>query len=123
MEKAINLLNELKALQAYAMHFTLADYANPQHASHLQTTISNILVRLFGDRYGNGDEAAANSMTLIMSRQIASKDVSPERLQGMMVTLVPLQIERITKKIEEMILTGDQEADLEPPPPVNPINN
>jgi hypothetical protein len=123
LQKAINLLNELKALQAYAKDLSLADYSNPRHTKHLQGNVSRLLIDMFYERFGNQDRAAANAHLLLMYKQIGKMKIEPERLRDMMHVLIPAQVAMLEMKIKEMIQSGDEEVDPGPPDPVHPINN
>jgi hypothetical protein len=123
LQKAINLLNELKALQAYAMGFSLADYSMPRHAKHLQENVSRLLIDMFYERFGNQDRAAANAPLLLMYKQIGVMKLEPEKLKEMMHVLLPAQVAMLEMKIAEMIKSGDEEVDPGPPDPAHPINN
>lgn len=123
LQKAINLLNELKALEQYAKGFTIKDYSNPKHSKYLHENVSRILLYLFSEKHPTPDKAAAHVLEKMLYKQIAGMSISPERLMEMMNTLVPSQRARVAAVIEQMLTSGNEEVDAPLPEPINPINN
>jgi hypothetical protein len=124
-EKAIYQLNEIKAIEKFTLDFTLADYANPQNAQHILLAVSKIMEFMFKEKYGNVDDAAANSLDLVFVKQLTNINLPPVKLMEFVKIIMPKTKADLEAEIFKMESGGKERIDdkQERKRPFNPLVN